>query len=143
MVHRVGYILVMVLGIFFLVGIDVGINAASGQFLMEKLNMDAEPAKQGRSLYYLGKMLGTFLGALLLARLSSKKFLIGSSVFTLITILAFIVSPTPLVALIFMFAMGLASSNIFPLIFSLSLKEYSTRANEVSGFTSNAKFFER
>jgi len=61
----IGYIALMVLGIFFLVGIDVGINSVSGQFLMEKLGMDAEPAKQGRSLYFFGKMLGTFFGALL------------------------------------------------------------------------------
>jgi FHS family L-fucose permease-like MFS transporter len=129
----VGYVALMVLGIFFLVGIDVGINSSSGQFLMEKLGMDAEPAKQGRSLYFFGKMLGTFAGALLLTRISSKKFLIGSSIATLLTILAFVVSPTPLIALGLMFSIGLASSNIFPLIFSLTVKKYANRANEISG----------
>ncbi|NQU54138.1 MAG: MFS transporter [Bacteroidetes bacterium] len=129
----VGYVAIMVLGIFFLVGIDVGINSTSGQFLMEKLGMDAEPAMQGRSLYFFGKMLGTFLGALLLTKLSSKKFLIGSAIATLITILVFIVSPTPLIALALMFSIGLASSNIFPLIFSLTVKKYADRANEISG----------
>lgn len=129
----VGYVAIMVLGIFFLVGIDVGINSTSGQFLMEKLGMDAEPAMQGRSLYFFGKMLGTFMGALLLTKLSSKKFLIGSAIATLITILVFIVSPTPLIALALMFSIGLASSNIFPLIFSLTVKKYADRANEISG----------
>ncbi len=83
------YIAIMVLGIFFLVGIDVGINSSSGQFLMEKLGMDAEPAMQGRSLYFFGKMSGTFAGALLLTRISSKKFLISSAIATLITTLFF------------------------------------------------------
>lgn len=129
----VGNVALMVLGIFFLVGIDVGINSSSGQFLMEKLGMDAEPAKQGRSLYFFGKMLGTFAGALLLTRISSKKFLIASAIVNLIAILAFIVSPTPLIALVLMFSMGLASSNIFPLIYSLTVKKYSDRANEISG----------
>jgi FHS family L-fucose permease-like MFS transporter len=129
----VGYVAIMVLGIFFLVGIDVGINSTSGQFLMEKLGMDIEPAKQGRSLYFFGKMLGTFLGALLLTKLSSKKFLIGSAIATLITILVFIISPTPLIALALMFSIGLASSNIFPLIFSLTVRKYADRANEISG----------
>lgn len=127
------YLALMVLGIFFLVGIDVGINSISGQFLMEKLGMDAEPAKQGRSLYFFGKMLGTFLGALLLTKFSSKKFLLGSAIFNLILILAFIFSPSAVVALVLMFGMGLASSNIFPLIFSLSVKKYAQRANEISG----------
>ncbi len=129
----VGYVSIMVLGIFFLVGIDVGINSTSGQFLMEKLGMDAEPAMQGRSLYFFGKMLGTFLGALLLTRVSSRKFLVGSAIVTLITILVFIVSPSPLIALALMFSIGLASSNIFPLIYSLTVKKYADRANEISG----------
>lgn len=129
----VGYIALMVLGIFFLVGIDVGINAASGQFLLEKLGMDAEPAKQGRSLYFFGKMLGTFAGALLLTRFSAKKFLLTSALATLATLAVFIVSPTPAVALAVMFAIGLAASNIFPLIFSITIEKYADRANEISG----------
>jgi len=129
----VGYIALMVLGIFFLVGIDVGINAASGQFLMDKLGMDAEPAKHGRSLYFFGKMLGTFMGALLLTRFSAKKFLVASAVVNLITIVAFIFSPTPSLALALMFSIGLGASNIFPLIFSLTIEKYSSRANEISG----------
>ncbi len=129
----IGYIALMVIGIFFVVGIDVGINAASGQFLMEKLGMDAEPSKQGRSLYFFGKMLGTFLGALLLTRLPAKKFLIGSALATLLTVVAFILSPGSVIALILMFSIGLAASNIFPLIFSLTVKKYADRANEISG----------
>ena len=58
----------MVLGIFFVVGLDVGINATSGQFLLLKMQMGAETAQQGRSLYFFGKMLGTFVGAFLLVR---------------------------------------------------------------------------
>jgi len=128
-----GYIALMVLGIFFVVGLDVGINSSSGQFLMEKMNMDSGPAMQGRSLYFLGKMLGTFLGALLLTRLSSKKFLLGSSLGTLATVLFFIYSPTPFLAIVLMFLIGLAASNIFPLIFSITVTRFKQRSNEISG----------
>lgn len=128
-----GYIALMVLGIFFVVGLDVGINSSSGQFLMEKMNMDSEPAMQGRSLYFFGKMLGTFLGALLLTRLSSKKFLLGSSLGTLATVLIFIYSPTPFLAVVLMFLIGLAASNIFPLIFSITVNKFKQRSNEISG----------
>jgi fucose permease len=129
----IGYITLMVLGIFFVVGIDVGVNAASGQFLLEKLGMDAEPAKQGRSLYFFGKMLGTFVGSLFLIRFPAKKFLLLSSVVTLFTILALIASPTPLIALTVMFVIGVGAANIFPLIFSITVKKYTDRANEISG----------
>ena len=128
-----GYIALMVLGIFFVVGLDVGINSTSGQFLMKEMNMDAGPAMEGRSLYFFGKMLGTFLGALLLTRFSSRKFLLGSSLATLATVLFFIYSPTPFVALALLFLIGLAAANIFPLIFSITVKKYQERANEISG----------
>jgi fucose permease len=123
----------MVLGIFFLVGIDVGINSLSGQFLMQKIGMDPEPAMQGRSLYFFGKMLGTFLGALLLTRIASGRFLLVSALATLTTIVVFIFSPGALMALALMFLMGMASSNIFPLIFSLTAGNYPGRTNEISG----------
>lgn len=133
--HLLGvpFILLMVLGIFFLVGIDVGINSTSGQFLMEKLGMNSEPAKQGRSLYFFGKMAGTFIGALLLTRLHSGKYLVGSALATVATILAFIWSPSPGFALTMMFLTGIAASNIFPLIFSITVGKYSGRTNEISG----------
>jgi len=129
----VSYIALMVLGIFFVVGIDVGINAASGQFLMDKLLMDAEPAKQGRSLYFFGKMLGTFIGALLLTQISPKRFFLGSTLATLLSIIAFIYSPNAIVAMVLLFIIGLTASNIFPLIFSLTVKKYTSRSNEISG----------
>lgn len=127
------FILMMVLGIFFVVGIDVGVNSTSGQFLMDKLGMDSEPAMQGRSLYFFGKMLGTFVGALLLTRLHSGKFLIYSSFATLITILVFLWAPSAMIALTLMFLMGLAASNIFPLIFSITVSSHISRTNEISG----------
>jgi fucose permease len=126
-------IFMMVLAIFFLVGIDVGINSLSGQFLMGKIGMESEPAMQGRSLYFLGKMLGTFSGALLLARFDSGRFLLYSSLATLATLVAFIFSPGAAFALTLMFLMGMASSNIFPLIFSLTAGKFSDRTNEISG----------
>ena len=127
------YILLMVLGIFFVVGVDVGINSTSGQFLMERMGMDVEPAKQGRSLYFFGKMLGTFLGALLLTRLNPRRFLLFSAIATLIMILAFIGSPGIGWALTTIFLIGMAASNIFPVIFSVTTNKYKTRANEIAG----------
>jgi len=129
----IGNIALMVLGIFFIVGIDVGINSTSGQFLMKKIGMDTEPAKQGRSLYFFGKMAGTFVGAIMLTRLSPKKFFIFSAVGTVLAVFAFIFSTSPVVALSLMFIIGLIAANIFPLIFSITIKKYQDRASEISG----------
>lgn len=127
------YILLMVLGIFFVVGVDVGINSTSGQFLMERMGMDVEPAKQGRSLYFFGKMLGTFIGALLLTRLHPGRFLLFSAIATFVMILAFIASPGIGWALTTIFLIGMAASNIFPIIFSVTTHKFKTRANEIAG----------
>jgi MFS transporter, FHS family, L-fucose permease len=127
------YILLMVAGIFLVVGIDVGINAFSGQFLLDKFSSDRMLAESARSLYFLGKMVGTIGGAVMLVRFSSPKFLFWSSVTGLISILVLLVSPSELAAVIIIFIIGLGVANIFPLIFSLTVEKYPLRANEISG----------
>lgn len=130
---RIGYVTLMVLAIFFVVGIDVGINSTSGQFLMSEIGMDIEPAKQGRSLYFFGKMLGAFAGALLLTVISSRKFLFGSAALTLLTTLGLIYAPSPFMALLFMFLIGVSVANIFPLVYSITIQKFPERSNEISG----------
>jgi fucose permease len=127
------YIALMVLGIFLVVGIDVGINAVSGQFLLGKFNSAQEFAEKGRSVYFFGKMLGTFMGALMLTVLSSRKFLLWTSVLGLISILALLAVPSEMFAMAVIFIIGLGVANIFPLIFSLTVEKYPLRANEISG----------
>ena len=123
----------MVLGIFLVVGIDVGINAVSGQFFLNRFGSAQEFAEKGRSVYFFGKMLGTFAGALMLTILSSRKFLLWTSVLGLVSILALLIVPTEMSAMAVIFVIGLGIANIFPLIFSLSLGKYPLRANEISG----------
>jgi fucose permease len=129
-----GFIFMMVLGIFLVVGIDVGINAVSGQFLHSKFP-EAQRSffESGRSVYFFGKMLGTFGGALMLTILSPRKFFLWSSVLALVSILALISAPTAMTSMVIIFIIGLGVANIFPLIFSLSVEKYPVRTNEISG----------
>jgi len=129
-----GFIFMMVIGIFLVVGIDVGVNAVSGQFLHNKFP-DAQQTfyESGRSVYFFGKMLGTFGGALMLALLPSRKFFLWSSILALLSIIALIFAPTAMSAMVIIFIIGLGVANIFPLIFSLSVEKYPVRTNEISG----------
>jgi FHS family L-fucose permease-like MFS transporter len=127
------YIALMVLGIFLVVGIDVGINAISGSFLKERFGTEQILAESGRSIYFFGKMLGTFLGAMLLTRISTRHFFIGSSILGLISLLVFTFIPSEMGALVLLFIIGLGFANIFPLIFSITVGRYPDRANEISG----------
>jgi fucose permease len=123
----------MVVGIFLIVGIDVGINAVSGQFLLNKFHAGQTLAESGRSVYFFGKMLGTFGGAMMLTMLPSRKFFLWSSLLGVASILALIFAPSATTAMIIIFITGLGLANIFPLIFSITVEKYPARSNEISG----------
>lgn len=127
------YVLLMVLGIFAVVGIDVGINSNIGTFLTEKLGVSMDTAVYGKSVYFFAKMAGTFIGAMLLTRFSSKKFLLGSSILAAVALIILAFTPSTIAAWIIIAVISLGVSNIFPLIFSITVEKFPQRANEISG----------
>ncbi len=127
------YISLMALGIFLLVGIDVGINAVSGQFFLSKFQSGQTFAESARSVYFFGKMAGTFLGAILLTRLASRPFFLWTSIASVIAIIGLLLVPGEMTGMIVVFVIGLTLANVFPLIFALTIQKYSDRANEISG----------
>ena len=126
-------VLLMVLSIFLVVGIDVGFNSNSGQFLIKQFGIDSTASESGRSVYFFGRMLGTFAGALLLTRISSRKFFMWTSILGIICLLVLLLSSTQLMAWVLVFLFGLAVANIFPLVFAITVEKYPTRSNEISG----------
>jgi FHS family L-fucose permease-like MFS transporter len=127
------YILMMVLGIFVVVGIDVAINSNIGTFLSGKLGVGEEAAKYAKSLYFLAKMGGTFLGALMLTRIAPGKFLLGSSLLLGVALLTLTFTSNEISAWVIIAIISLGASNIFPLIFSITVAKLPDRANEISG----------
>ncbi|MRR23015.1 MFS transporter, partial [bacterium] len=128
------YMLMMVLSIFLVVGIDVGFNYFSGKYLTARFGFEEVTAQSGRSIYFLGRMLGTFAGALILTKLASTKGLLYSAILSIVTILLIMIIPaSKLAAWILVFLIGLGVANIFPLIFSLTVQRYPERSNEISG----------
>jgi MFS transporter, FHS family, L-fucose permease len=128
------YILMMVLSIFLVVGIDVGFNYFSGKFLTTRFGFEEVTAQSGRSIYFFGRMLGTFAGALILTKLSSTRGLLYSAILSIITIFLIMVIPaSKAAAWILVFLIGLGVANIFPLVFSLTVQKYPERSNEISG----------
>jgi fucose permease len=78
-------------------------------------------------------MLGTFAGAIMLTRISSRKFFMWTSLLGILCFLLIIlVKSTPLAwGLVFM--IGLSVANIWPLVFSIAVEKFPTRSNEISG----------
>jgi len=128
-----GFVFLMVMSIFLVVGIDVGFNSNSGQFLIKQFGMDPVAAESGRSVYFFGRMLGTFAGAIMLTRISSRIFFMWTSVLGIVCLAAILLIPSPFIAWGLVFMIGLAVANIFPLVFSITVEKYPERSNEISG----------
>jgi MFS transporter, FHS family, L-fucose permease len=128
-----GFILMMVMSIFLVVGIDVGFNSNSGQYLIKHFGIDPTAAESGRSVYFFGRMLGTFAGAILLTKISSRKFFMWSSLLGIACLIAIILVKAPAAAWVLVFMTGLAVANIWPLVFSIAVERYPDRTNEISG----------
>lgn len=128
-----GFILMMVVSIFLVVGVDVGFNSNSGQFLIKQFGIEQTAAESGRSVYFLGRMLGTFAGAIILTRFSSSKFFMWSSLLGIVCLALIILLKSQAVAWILVFMTGLAVANIWPLVFSITIGKYPDRSNEISG----------
>jgi FHS family L-fucose permease-like MFS transporter len=128
-----GFVFLMVMSIFLVVGVDVGFNSNSGQFLIKQFGMDPVAAESGRSVYFLGRMLGTFAGAIMLTRISSRSFFMWTSVLGILCLAAILMIHSIAMAWVLVFMIGLAVANIWPLVFSIAVEKYPDRSNEISG----------
>jgi len=126
-------VLLLVLAIFLVVGVDVGFNSNSGQFLIKQFGIDQTSAESGRSVYFLGRMVGTFAGAILLTKISSRKFYVWTSVLGIICLTIIVLIKSPVLAWGLVFMIGLAVANIWPLVFSIAMEKFPDKSNEVSG----------
>jgi MFS transporter, FHS family, L-fucose permease len=127
------FIVVMVLGIFVLVGSDVGMNSNIANFLQNQFGLTLERASLGISLYFTALMIGRFSGAVILNWISSRRFLVLTSLVAFVSLVGMLLTHSVLLVQIAIFMVGLGSANLFPLIFSIAVEKMPDRQNEVSG----------
>lgn len=127
------FIITMILAIFFIVGFDVSINTNIANFLKSKYSISLDIASLGISVYFASLMTGRFLGAILLRKVNPKSFLIVSTIVTILGLLGILISPAIGITWALIFITGLGFSNIFPLIFALTIERKPEYANEISG----------
>lgn len=126
-------ILLFFIGIIFVVGIDVGLNTTIPKFLMEKLGIPLEEAGLGTSLYFIARTAGTLIGAILLVKVSAKKFFMTSMIVAIPSLLLMLFMGNKWSIGILIFIVGFAIANVFSIIFSFALKRRPEKANEISG----------
>ena len=127
-------ILLFFLGIFFIVGVDVGTNTVSAKLLIERCGMDVDKASLGVSVYFICRTIGAFLGTFLLARMDDIKYL-KINLFLAVASMAFLFFVRPAWAILAgIGGIGFFCSSVFSVLFSQALKARPEKANEISGF---------
>ncbi len=126
-------ILMLFLGIIFVVGLDVGLNITIPKFLMERVDIPLEKAGYGTSLYFAARTIGTFLGAILLLKISGRTFYMISIIIAITSLIIMLMTSKLWAILVLVFCIGITVASIFSIIFSAALKRKPERANEISG----------
>lgn len=127
-------IALMVLGIFFYVGAEVTMSSRLPTFLEHAFQFDIkEFGLLGTLFFFLSLMVGRFIGGMVLARVSTARFLVASSIISLIGIWGLFLAPNTIVGFIVIGLIGLGFANIFPLIFSMTIESFPGKSNEISG----------
>lgn len=126
------YIILFFAAILVLVGVDVGMGITFPKLLQERCGLSLENAGMGNSVYFAARTVGAFLGGILLMKWSERKFFAASAVLALLSLVGIILSQSLVAILVFVAIFGLGYSNLFAIVFSLSLQRVPEKSNEVS-----------
>ena len=127
------YVLMMVLGIFFYVGAEAGLNSWIARLLQMKFSPDIDTMTTlGVGFFMTALAIGRLAGSFILNYLSPKKFFVLTSLVGVAAVLGTFV-PSESVVLVSIFLAGISFANVFPLIFSILIDSMPERSNELSG----------
>ncbi|HBX44985.1 MAG TPA: MFS transporter [Porphyromonadaceae bacterium] len=121
------------IGILVLVSVDVSINITFPKFLLENNDIILTEAGLGNSVYFFARAAGALLGGILLMSISEVKFYRVSVWLALLgLILMLVFSHNVWLVLLSVGLFGLGYSNLFAIIFSLSMQKFPKKENEIS-----------
>lgn len=127
------HILILFLALFFFVGIDVGMNVYVPEFLQTRCGLPLQQAGLGSSLYFIARIIGSLIGAVILLRYASGRIYLYTMAAGVIVFTIMMSLPELYTALISIFVIGLVCANAFSILLSLALQHRPDKANEVSG----------
>lgn len=114
------------------VGFEVGLMTVVPKYLQEKFLLSLEQGGIGCSMYFIARTLGTLAGSFLLVRLLPRRFLIYTSIGSVVSFIVLMISDTPWMFMTTLFLMGLTFANIFSLVFAIALQAFPSQANGIS-----------
>ena len=127
-------ILLLFLGFFFVVGVDVSINYIGSKLMVARFDWPLERAKFVPQVYFLCRTAGALIGTLLLARIPALSYYRIHIVASLVPMAGLIFwTQNPTANLVCVGAVGFLVSSIFSVIYSLAFEQEPARMNEISG----------
>lgn len=126
-------IVLLFLGIFFIVAIDVGTNFISAKIMVTRFNWNLDTAKYAPQIYFFCRTVGAFLGVFLLTRIDEVKYFRMNMIACIVALLGLSFISHETANLISIGAVGFFASSIFSIIYSLALKAKPDKSNEISG----------
>ena len=125
-------ILVFFTIIVLIVGFEIGLMTATPKYLMERCHMPLEKGGLGCSLYYAARTAGTFIGSILLLRISSRKFLLTTMLAAIAAFVFLMLSGYVWAIMTSLTIIGLMCANVFAIVFSCALQTDPSKTNEIS-----------
>ena len=126
-------ILMLFLGIFFVVGVDVSTNFVSSKIMTDRFSWTADMAKYAPQVYFLSRTIGAFLGAFMLSRIAEVKYFKMNIWACMITLLVWALVNDEYVNIVCIGGVGFFASSIFAILYSLAMQHRPDKANEISG----------
>jgi MFS transporter, FHS family, L-fucose permease len=127
------FVAFMALSIFLIVGTEVAMNTNISNILVARYEVPLETAAIGISLFFAGETIARLLGAIFLNIIRPRLFLMLIAFLSLFGVLGIFLASGLVISFVGIFITGLGTGNMFPVIFSISLKKRPDRANEISG----------
>lgn len=127
-------ILLLFLGIFFVVGVDVAINFISSKLMSSRFGW--EPDQGGlapQQVYFICRTVGAFIGAFLMTKIAEMKYFRFNILACVVSLLILAFVERSAVDLACIGAVGFFASCIFSIIFSMAIQHRPEKANEISG----------
>ena len=126
-------ILLLFLGIFFIVGVDVATNFISSKLMSIRFGWSDEQVKFAPQAYFLSRTIGALLGAFLLTRIAEMKYFRINIVACVVALLVLIRVEKDVVNVVCIGAVGFFASSVFSIIYSMALQACLEKANQISG----------
>ncbi len=126
-------IMLLVLGIFIVVGAEVSMKTNIANLLQGVHQLSLDNASLAISIFFSAQMIGRLIGAISLRFIDIKYFFRASTILSLLGLSMVLFFSGVWSARIGIFIIGIGTSNIFPLIFSLAAQKLPARVNEISG----------